>query len=237
MCGNEFDKLVQPVERVLRCTGFSYSIIDAIHPPGATTGIGRYNPFSRIPTWTAARADPDFTVRLFHHRRGFMRMGFGNLRKQTIPGLLMLIGIMSLTMAGCGTSSSGAAPLPDAQQIFRFPLNANGVDIKTMDPAKIQDLYSYYPIEVVFPAMLTLDSNGNPYPWAAASMPTFDTTTNVYTFKIRPGLKWSDGTPIDANTFAYSINRSLSPCTRIGCHVLPLRHQRRIGVFDREVWH
>ena len=26
----------------------------------------------------------------------------------------------------------------------------------------------------------------------------------IYTFKIRSGLKWSDGTPIDANTFAYS---------------------------------
>ena len=44
-------------------------------------------------------------------------------------------------------------------------------------------------------------------------MPSFDSATNTYTFKIRPGLKWSDGTPIDANTFAYSINRSLNPCT------------------------
>ena len=50
-------------------------------------------------------------------------------------------------------------------------------------------------------------------PWAAAAMPTFDASSNTYTFTVRPGLKWSDGTPIDANTFAYSINRSLSPCT------------------------
>jgi peptide/nickel transport system substrate-binding protein/oligopeptide transport system substrate-binding protein len=82
-----------------------------------------------------------------------------------------------------------------------------------MDPATIQDLYSYYPIELVFPSMLALTSNGQPYPWAAQALPTFDATKNTYTFTIRPGLKWSDGTPIDANTFAYSINRSLSPCT------------------------
>jgi peptide/nickel transport system substrate-binding protein/oligopeptide transport system substrate-binding protein len=44
-------------------------------------------------------------------------------------------------------------------------------------------------------------------------MPTFNATNNTYTFTLKPGLKWSDGTPIDANTFAYSINRSLNPCT------------------------
>jgi peptide/nickel transport system substrate-binding protein/oligopeptide transport system substrate-binding protein len=38
----------------------------------------------------------------------------------------------------------------------------------------------------------------------------------TYTFKIRPGLKWTDGTPIDANTFAYSWNRGLDPCTTSG---------------------
>jgi ABC-type oligopeptide transport system substrate-binding subunit len=26
-------------------------------------------------------------------------------------------------------------------------------------------------------------------------------------------MRWSDGLPIDANTFAYSINRTLDPCT------------------------
>ena len=26
-------------------------------------------------------------------------------------------------------------------------------------------------------------------------------------------MTWSDGTPIDATTFAYSINRALDPCT------------------------
>ena len=30
---------------------------------------------------------------------------------------------------------------------------------------------------------------------------------------IRPGLRWSDGTPIDAATYAFSLNRLLSPCT------------------------
>jgi peptide/nickel transport system substrate-binding protein/oligopeptide transport system substrate-binding protein len=44
-------------------------------------------------------------------------------------------------------------------------------------------------------------------------MPAFNSTDNTYTFTVRSGLRWSDGTPINANTFAYSINRSLNPCT------------------------
>lgn len=142
-----------------------------------------------------------------------MRMGPSSLRKFTASGLMVLVGVVAILIAGCGTSSSGAAPLPDSQQIFRFPLNANSVDIKTMDPAQVQDYYSYFPVELVFPSMLALSAAGTPIPWAAQSMPTFDSANNTYTFTIRPNLKWSDGTPINANTFAYSINRALSPCT------------------------
>ena len=64
-----------------------------------------------------------------------MRMGPSSLRKFTASGLMVLVGVVAILIAGCGTSTSSAAPLPDSQQIFRFPLNANSVDIKTMDPA------------------------------------------------------------------------------------------------------
>jgi oligopeptide transport system substrate-binding protein len=137
-----------------------------------------------------------------------MRLG---LRKLTLPGLLVLLGTLAVVVAGCGTSS-GSNVLPDSKQILTIPIVPASVDVKTIDPAKVQDYYSYFPVYMTFPGMVELDPNGNVIPWAASAMPTFDTTTNSYTFKIRPGLKWSDGTPIDANTFAYSINRALNPC-------------------------
>src|SRR5215467_7506543 len=139
-----------------------------------------------------------------------MRIG---LNKLTLSGMLVILGTLAIMVAGCGTNSTNSALRPEAQQILRYPLDANGIDIKTMDPAQNQDFYSYFPIELVYPGLLTLDGNGQPVPWAAAGAPTFDASANAYTFKVRPGLKWSDGTPIDANTYAYSINRSLDPCT------------------------
>jgi peptide/nickel transport system substrate-binding protein/oligopeptide transport system substrate-binding protein len=141
-----------------------------------------------------------------------MRMGFSGVHKLSLMGALLLVATVSLLVAGCGPSSSGNV-LPPSQQILRYALYAGAVDIKDMDPALEQDFYSYVPVSLVFPGLLVLDAQSRIQPWAASAMPTFDATSNTYTFKVRPGLRWSDGTPIDANTFAYSINRSLNPCT------------------------
>jgi oligopeptide transport system substrate-binding protein len=139
-----------------------------------------------------------------------MRLG---LRKLTWPGLVVLLGTLAIVASGCGSSSGGNA-LPDSQQVLKLQIATAGtVDIKTMDPAKLSDYPSYTALYLVFPGMVELDANGTVVPNAITAMPTFDATANTYTFKIKPGLKWSDGSPIDANTFAYSINRSLNPCT------------------------
>src|SRR5215469_3607236 len=132
--------------------------------------------------------------------------------KLTPWGVLLLLGTLAILVAGCESTPSGSIR-PPSQQILRYPLNANSIDIKTMDPALNQDFYSYFPISLVYPGLLTLNASGQPIPWAATSMPTFNSTDNTYTFTVRSGLRWSDGTPINANTFAYSINRSLNPCT------------------------
>jgi oligopeptide transport system substrate-binding protein len=129
--------------------------------------------------------------------------------KLMMPVLIILFGTLAILSPGC---ASIPGPLPESQQVLRYPLVSGTVDIATMDPALDADAFAEVPISMVFPGLLTLNAVGTPTPWAALAMPTFDTSTNSYTFKIRPGLKWSDGTPIDANTFAYSINRALDPC-------------------------
>ena len=131
-------------------------------------------------------------------------------RRFPVAGLLLLFGTLALLLSGCDITSG---PVPESQQILRLPLFAGGaVDLTSIDPAQIGSTGSYIVAGLVFPGMLTLSAAGTPMPWAAQAMPTFDATANTYTFKIRSGLRWSDGTPIDANTFAYSINRTLSPC-------------------------
>ncbi len=141
-----------------------------------------------------------------------MRLG-----KKQIVALVTAMGTLAVLLAGCGGSSSGNGnALPDSQQVWEAGLNAGAADIRRMDPGKTTDLYSFTVELKVFPGLVTLDQNLNVIPFAAQAMPTVSSDGLTYTFKIRPGLKWSDGTAIDANTFAYSLNRSLDPCTKSG---------------------
>jgi peptide/nickel transport system substrate-binding protein/oligopeptide transport system substrate-binding protein len=48
--------------------------------------------------------------------------------------------------------------------------------------------------------------------WAATNHEV-SSDGRAYTFHLRRGMTWSDGTPIDASTYAYAINRCEDPCT------------------------
>jgi oligopeptide transport system substrate-binding protein len=137
-------------------------------------------------------------------------------RSLSLSGLMVLVGTVALLVAACGTSggtSGGTSPAPASQQVLKYVLNPGSNDIATMDPGLVQDAYSIVPINLVFPALVTLNSNLQVVPWAASAMPTVSSDGLTYTFSIRSGLQFTDGEPINANAFAYAINRSLDPCT------------------------
>jgi oligopeptide transport system substrate-binding protein len=134
--------------------------------------------------------------------------------------ILALTSIMLLAflLAGCGLPWPFPQPtpdpkLPDAQQVFR-PLASgpNAGDIDTLDPALIQFGFDSGLAQLIFPQLVTLDDHLQPIDWAAESH-EISADGLIYTFHLRKGMTWADGTPIDATTFAYSINRTLDPCT------------------------
>ena len=59
---------------------------------------------------------------------------------------------------------------------------------------------------------MTLDEAGVPKEAQAASYTVSDDGL-TYTFTLRDGLKWSDGSAITAEDFVYSWNRAISPDT------------------------
>lgn len=140
-----------------------------------------------------------------------MRLG---ARKTSLAALMALTGSLAMLLAGCqsGSGTTGSTAAPDSQQIFKDQI-AGIADIKTLDPAVNTDLYSAEVINVVYPGLLVLDPKLGVEPWAAQGAPTVSADGLTYTFKVKPGLKWSDGTPITSETFAYSINRAENPCT------------------------
>ena len=143
-----------------------------------------------------------------------MRLG---TRKLSVAGLVVIIGTLAMLLSACGTTSSGSGQQASKdKQIFK-PLSsgANAGDIDTLDPGQIQFGFDYDKAQMIFPMLITLTDDLKPIDWAAKSH-EISSDGLTYTFHLNSGMKWSDGTAIDANTFAYSINRALDPCFASG---------------------
>jgi peptide/nickel transport system substrate-binding protein/oligopeptide transport system substrate-binding protein len=115
-------------------------------------------------------------------------------------------------LTGCSLPWPFAQPtpntkLPDAQQI----LHLMGA-VHDLDPALIYSGEDTQLAQLLFPPLVTVDEHQRPIDWAAESH-QISADGLTYTFHLHKGMTWSDGTPIDATTFAYSINRALDPCT------------------------
>src|SRR5262249_10160312 len=66
----------------------------------------------------------------------------------------------------------------------------------------------------LYSGLVTFDSSLRVVPDAAASWDVGGTGAQkgtIYTFHLRPDLHFSDGTPLTADDFAYSIDRALDP--------------------------
>lgn len=101
---------------------------------------------------------------------------------------------------------------PASKQVVVFP-NIGITEPPTTDPAVAGDGNSMEVVSLVYSGLVKLDENLKPVADAATK---WDVSSDglVYTFYLRQDLKFSDGTPVTAEDFAYSINRALNPATK-----------------------
>jgi oligopeptide transport system substrate-binding protein len=85
-------------------------------------------------------------------------------------------------------------------------------DPATLDPHRVAYPGEFNVISDLFTGLLTLDQQARPIPGAAESW-TVSEDGLTYEFKLRPGMKWSDGTPLTATDFEWSLRRMLDPAT------------------------
>lgn len=82
----------------------------------------------------------------------------------------------------------------------------------SLDPHLTTSGYAGNIIFEMFVGLTTLDSKTNVIPGAAESW-TVSPDGKTYTFTIRKGMVWSDGTPVTAEDFAYAFRRTMDPKT------------------------
>ncbi len=137
--------------------------------------------------------------------RTFPRIGIR--RSHLFFGFLALLAVL---FTGCG-SSNGSTNQLDANQVFTWPLiHVASYSALVLDPANVADLYSASVTNAIYSGLVTTDQNLNVIPDLASSW-EISPDGRTYTFHIRPNLHFSDGAPLTAQDFAYSIDRALSP--------------------------
>ena len=151
--------------------------------------------------------------------------------------LLCSLALMTLLLASCATAASSGQQLA-ANQTFTWPItHASSVNDLILDPANTPDIYSASVVGMVFGHLVTTDYNLNVIPDMATRWDISSDGTQ-YTFHLLPNLHFSDGTPLTAKDFAYSIDRSLDPTTCLpifgpGCHSRATSLTAIVGAADR----
>src|SRR3989304_5639760 len=103
-----------------------------------------------------------------------------------------------------------AKEIPAQGGVYRRPLDFSP---KTLDPALSIDIYAVAVIQQVFDGLVQFDRDLNVIPAIARSW-KISPDGLTYTFYLREGVRFHNGTEVTANDFIYSITRIIEPKTK-----------------------
>jgi peptide/nickel transport system substrate-binding protein len=132
--------------------------------------------------------------------------------------------VIALIVAGCGGSSSASTSSASSSKSASSSSTSGTsnsqlvIDTQFDTPAgDIEDnnaIVNYYMLGLVYDTLLTYkpDASGNydlsqPQPWLAQSW-SANRTDTVFTFHLRPNVKFSDGTPLTSKDVVFSLLRA-----------------------------
>lgn len=140
--------------------------------------------------------------------------------KKQISRLLALGLVCAAVLTGCGGSEepqkiegSGGGTKTEAKLAEKQELTfVLGNDYDTIDPGITSNSFATPFIANCFEGLVTNNEKGEIVPGNAEKWDISDDLTK-YTFHLRKGLKWSDGSPLTAKDYVYSALRVLTPET------------------------
>jgi peptide/nickel transport system substrate-binding protein len=116
---------------------------------------------------------------------------------------------VSLAAAACSSSSPATSSAALANAGASGTLNWEWQLPTSWDPVTSSAGWDMHVLGLVYASITTLDPAGNPGPGLATSWKYAPTGKSV-TFTLRPGLTFSDGTPLDAQAVRENIERGLA---------------------------
>lgn len=125
--------------------------------------------------------------------------------------LLVFAGCSSPESTSASNTSTATESASQAETIKRARVNV-GTESPSLDPNLITDIAAYQIMHHAFEPLVRMDEKGLPTDGASISRTHNDDYT-VWTFKLREGMKWSNGEPVTAHDYVYSVERILNPKT------------------------
>lgn len=124
-----------------------------------------------------------------------------------ITRILLAVGLFSIVTPALAAQVPPGTVLADKQELVRN----NGNEPSSLDPHKVESDVEFNIISDLFEGLISVSPSGEIQPRLAETWQNKDNT--VWTFHLRPGVTWSDGTAITAQDIVWSWQRLVSPGT------------------------
>lgn len=116
------------------------------------------------------------------------------------------VAALAIVLAACGNQS--------AKTSTKALKVTSTQPIATSDPTKATDLNSQAAIAQVYEGLYTTSEKGKVVPGVATKVVKPTNGGKTYTFTLRKAAKWSNGDPVTAQDFVYSLQRQVDPKTK-----------------------
>lgn len=125
---------------------------------------------------------------------------------------LLLTAVMSFSLAACSGSKEKATEGGSEEQYVNTYLEA---DPTTLDPSLRSDNYSSDILMNCMESLIRVGQRDGEYTFVPGDAETWesDETGTVWTFHLGEDRKWSDGEPVTADQYVYSLQRTADPET------------------------
>lgn len=143
----------------------------------------------------------------------------GRIKRARVLAYWLVSGVI-LLLTACGApvgnvvatpTVTGSATKPPVRQVLTLP-DVGSADSLPLDPAVTTDANSQMIMNMIYSGLVRDDANFNVHPDQA----TWEVSTNnkVYTFHLLSNIMFSDGTPVTAQSYVYTLTRALLPQTQ-----------------------
>jgi len=130
-------------------------------------------------------------------------------KKRTVYRLLVTAAIVGLGVVLVHSANDAKNNQLENKDMIRW---VDKSALTTLDPSKVSANQDFTGVTAVGDGLYRQDKNGSPELSLAESVKTNKAQT-VYTFKLRPDLKWSNGADLTADDFVYGWRRTNDPLT------------------------